>query len=452
MSNNWQQYFPTYSFDENKNRDIALEEYRACCKILENEEKIFDNLVKYIIVVGTAIISLITGMSEKIFSFFRMHKPIHISFFIISLIFLLFIFMTKNFSERKKSIIFAKRKIIILRRMLGIDYGTQEFLFKKGRFEGATMPFSIKLSSDYYLFFPIPVLCIISILCIGYTVNINLIYLILISIFSAVIILFLYRYWTLDLNENMFLVIFRILFRFLGLEFVDNFELVLYRAKLSKYEIIRHGINLDNLKKVLMAIEDKNFKSHKGIDCKALIRASISYCRKIPIINKIPCIKRIPYSGGSTITQQLFRTLFIKNMNKNKFIRKIAEILFSRFWFNHVLIKKYIYKNKEEELEIYLASVRFEKNVYGILSAMKHFYGNIYKTPTIAQSFFLVERISVVSGKMLPKIIDTINRLKADNIINNEDIKEINKIYNDMVENKKVIENKEILKKLGEFI
>lgn len=192
MSNNWQQYFPTYNFDENENRDIALEEYRACCKILENEEKIFDNLVKYIIVVGTAIISLITGMSEKIFLFFNMHKPIYISFVIISLIFLFFIFMTKNFSERKKSIVFAKRKIIILRRMLGIDYGTQEFLFKKGRFEGATMPFSIKLSSDYYLFFPIPILCIISILCIGYMGNINLLCLILISIFSAIIILFFF--------------------------------------------------------------------------------------------------------------------------------------------------------------------------------------------------------------------------------------------------------------------
>lgn len=250
----------------------------------------------------------------------------------------------------------------------------------------------------------------------------------------------------------MFLVIFRVLFRFFGLEFVDNFELVLYRAKLSKYEIIRHVVNLDNLKKILIAIEDKNFKSHKGIDYKALIRASISYCRKIPIINKISCIKKIPYSGGSTITQQLFRTLFIINMNKNKFVRKIAEILFSRFWFNNILIKNDISKNKEEELEIYLASVRFENNIYGILSAMKHFYGYIDKTPTIAQSFFLIERISVVSGKMLPKIIDTLNRLKRDNIINNEDIKEINKIYNDMVEKKKVVENKEILKKLIELI
>ena len=35
----WQQYFPTYQFDEQYNRDIALEEYKFCCKLLESEER-----------------------------------------------------------------------------------------------------------------------------------------------------------------------------------------------------------------------------------------------------------------------------------------------------------------------------------------------------------------------------------------------------------------------------
>ena len=65
----WQQYFPTYRFDEKQNRDIALEEYKFCCKLLENEEKIFDNLIKYMISFGTNAISFFTGMYEKIISF-----------------------------------------------------------------------------------------------------------------------------------------------------------------------------------------------------------------------------------------------------------------------------------------------------------------------------------------------------------------------------------------------
>ena len=79
---------------------------------------------------------------------------------------LFFTFMTKNFAERQKSIVFAKRKIIILRRMLGIDYGTQEFLFKKGMLEGANMPFNIKLKVNY-LYFIIPILCFVVLLVVN---------------------------------------------------------------------------------------------------------------------------------------------------------------------------------------------------------------------------------------------------------------------------------------------
>ena len=45
---------------------------------------------------------------------------------------------------------------------IGVDYGTQEFLFKKGILEGASMPFAIKLDFSY-LFLPILVLNAISI-------------------------------------------------------------------------------------------------------------------------------------------------------------------------------------------------------------------------------------------------------------------------------------------------
>lgn len=138
----WQQYFPTYHFNEDKNRDIALEEYKFCCKILESEERIFDNLIKYMLAFGAAIVSLLSGANKEIKKIFEnlTDNPNHLWFCIVVLAILFFVFMTKNFAERQKSIIFAKRKIIILRRMLGMDYGTQEFLFKKGMFEGANMP------------------------------------------------------------------------------------------------------------------------------------------------------------------------------------------------------------------------------------------------------------------------------------------------------------------------
>lgn len=436
MSKDWQQYFPTYRFDESKNRDIALEEYKACCKILESEEKIFDNLVKYIIAFGTILISLITGLNDKILILFKNYESIYWA--ILVLVFLFFLFMTKNFADKQKNIVFAKRKIVMLRRMLGIDYGTQEFLFKKGMLEGASMPFSIRLEFSY-LFLPILTLNAVLIFVIANIMNIP--YAIELTAILSIILFCLYMYWILDLNETMSLIVFRALFRVFGLEFVDNFEHILYRAKLAVYEAKRHKVNFNNLKEMLVAIEDRKFYQHSGVDCKAIARAMLSQCRKIPLLRNIKYIKNIPYCGGSTITQQLFRTLFIKNIDKKRIRRKFAEIIFARLWLNKTI-------NKDFQLEIYLVAVRFDRNVFGILAAMKHYYGKIIDTPTKAQSFFLIERISVVSQKMFPKIVDIAIRLKNEKHIDENDIKEIIHIYKSMIDKGSIIKNDEILQKL----
>lgn len=436
MSKDWQQYFPTYRFDESKNRDIALEEYKACCKILESEEKIFDNLVKYIITFGTILISLITGLNDKILILFKNYEYIDLAMLV--LVFLFFLFMTKNFADKQKNIVFAKRKIVMIRRMLGIDYGTQEFLFKKGMLDGASTPFSIKLDFSY-LFLPIFILNAVLIFVIANIMNIP--YTIELTAILSIILFCLYMYCILDLNETMSLIVFRALFRVFGLEFEDNFEDVLYRAKLAVYEIKRHKVNLKNLKEILITIEDRKFYSHNGVDCKATFRAFLSYCRKVPLLKHINFIKKIPYSGGSTITQQLFRTLFIKNIDKKKVRRKIAEIVFARLWLNKTI-------NKDFQLEIYSAQVRFDRGIYGILDAMKHYYGKIIANPTKAQSFFLIERISVISQKMFLRIVDTLDRLKKEKKLNEIDAKEIVHIYKLMIDKGSVIKDNEVLQKL----
>lgn len=445
----WKQYFPTYHFDENKNRDIALEEYKFCCKILESEEKIFDNLVKYVLAFGTIIISLLSSANKTIKEIFSAitNNTDYIWIGIAILMILFFIFMTKNFAERQKSIVFAKRKIIMLRRMLGIDYGTQEFLFKKGMLEGANMPFSIKLNVSY-LYFIIPILCFVALLVINIFLEYSLKYVLTLNILISVALYLFYIYCILDINETMSLVIVKFIFSKLGITFVDNLEHILYRAKLSVYECKRQGINLDNPKKILVTIEDKNFYQHKGIDYRAIGRALLSYARKIPYIKKIPYIAKIPFSGGSTITQQLFRTLFVENMNKKRLRRKLAEICLSRYWLNRILTKK-------DQLEIYLNAVRFDKQIFGIMQAMQHFYDcdKYIKNLSKAQAFFLIERISVISGTMLPKVIDTIARLENEKILDKQDIREIIDIYTKACDNEKIkaeFKNENILKKLRE--
>lgn len=251
----------------------------------------------------------------------------------------------------------------------------KNFYLKKGMLEGANMPFSIKLNVSY-LYFIIPILCFVALLVINIFLEYSLKYVLTLNILISVALYLFYIYCILDINETMSLVIFKFIFSKLGITFVDNLEHILYRAKLSVYECKRQGINLDNPKKILVAIEDKNFYQHKGIDYRAIGRALLSHARKIPYIKKIPYIAKIPFSGGSTITQQLFRTLFVENMNKKRLRRKLAEICLSRYWLNKILPKK-------DQLEIYLNAVRFDKQIFGIMQAMQHFYGNTnyIKTP-----------------------------------------------------------------------
>ncbi len=191
---------------------------------------------------------------------------------------------------------------------------------------------------------------------------------------------------------------------------------------MAKYETSRQKIKLDNLKKLLIFIEDKEFKEHRGISYKGIARAIISRFTTHKV-------------GGSTITQQLVRTLFIHDLHK-KYRRKIIELLFA-IWFNKVI-------SKDEQLEIYLSSVRFEKGVFGITEAMKYFWDDFIEEPTRAQSFFLIERVSnIKSSLLINKIVETINNAKEKNILQEQDVIELIEIYNIAITDKKIIAKKE---------
>jgi len=81
----------------------------------------------------------------------------------------------------------------------------------------------------------------------------------------------------------------------------QNTEYLIYRAKLATYETDRMKVSLTNLTKSLLFIEDRSFYKHSGVSFKAIGRGLLSLLK----------LKR--RSGGSTINQQLTRTLFILN-------------------------------------------------------------------------------------------------------------------------------------------
>ncbi len=113
----------------------------------------------------------------------------------------------------------------------------------------------------------------------------------------------------------------------------------------------------DALKETLLTIEDREFYSHHGISYKRILASGFDNLKNGRVV-----------SGGSTITQQLARTLFLDN--SESFFRKIKEAYIAK-----KIEKSY---DKNTILELYLNSVYFGHNLYGIDSA-SHFYFN--KTP-----------------------------------------------------------------------
>ena len=143
----------------------------------------------------------------------------------------------------------------------------------------------------------------------------------------------------------------------LGSYFVENRSNVVY-SDLSPY-----------LPQALVSIEDERFEKHSGIDSKSLFRVAFGVLTG----NK--------KGGGSTITQQLAKNLFPRDENLSTVrlvIRKFQE------WITAVKLE-YNY-SKDEIIAMYLNTVAFGHNAYGIRSAAKTFFDKDPKSLNIEES------------------------------------------------------------------
>ena len=214
----------------------------------------------------------------------------------------------------------------------------------------------------------------------------------------------------------------RLISKIFRIKLVKHFEYVLYRLKLSVCENERLKYNVEKIKEMLIEIEDIRFYKHHGVDIKSLIRSFLSMFKFYR--NK----KGILKNGGSTITMQLCRTLFIP-ANQNVFLRKIIEIILT-FWIESQF-------SKDEILDFYLVSVRFEKKINGIAAAKKYFFPELENHYfSYEESFFLVERLSnVTSSYRLERVDSILERITIKDKINKTEL--IN-LYKKMEDNKKI--------------
>jgi len=122
-------------------------------------------------------------------------------------------------------------------------------------------------------------------------------------------------------------------------------------------------------KDVMLVTEDKKFYSHKGVDYAANIRAFYYLIKNKGEITQ----------GGSTITQQLARGIYLTN--EVSYERKLVEIFLA--W---ELEERY---SKQEILEYYLNTIYFGNGYYGIQAAAYGYFGRSVKDLSLSETVFI---------------------------------------------------------------
>ena len=148
-------------------------------------------------------------------------------------------------------------------------------------------------------------------------------------------------------------------------------EWVMYQTLYSDGEN-RIWIDLENIpqymKDAAIAIEDKRFKKHNGVDFRGTVRAILSTLTGRGV------------QGGSTITQQLIKN--VTGDNESTVKRKVVEIYRAL-----ELEKRY---DKDQILESYLNRICLGQSCYGVEAAARTYFGKSASELTLAQSASLI--------------------------------------------------------------
>jgi penicillin-binding protein 1A len=122
------------------------------------------------------------------------------------------------------------------------------------------------------------------------------------------------------------------------------------------------------LRNAVIAVEDARFYSHFGVDLKGIARAAYANFRRGRVVE-----------GGSTITQQLAKVLFLTP--DRSFSRKVKEALLAL-----ELEKRY---SKDRLLELYLNQIYMGHGAYGVEAAARTYFGKSVQDLTLSEAALL---------------------------------------------------------------
>ncbi|MEP3280152.1 MAG: PBP1A family penicillin-binding protein [Stappiaceae bacterium] len=153
----------------------------------------------------------------------------------------------------------------------------------------------------------------------------------------------------------------------------------------------------DYLIKATLATEDRRFFDHFGIDFIGTARAMVANVRAKSVVQ-----------GGSSITQQLAKNLFLSN--ERTLQRKVKEAYLA-FWLEATLTKR-------EILKLYLDRAYMGAGTFGVVAAADFYFGKSVKELTLAESAMLAGLYKAPT-KYAPHSNLPAARLRANEVLGN---------------------------------
>ncbi|MBO7195016.1 MAG: transglycosylase domain-containing protein [Alistipes sp.] len=170
----------------------------------------------------------------------------------------------------------------------------------------------------------------------------------------------------------------------IGTFFVQNRSYIQYEDLFpedSTQHIALDGHMVPPVVAALIATEDERFRSHSGIDIPSLFRVGI----------KTIVLRDHSQGGGSTITQQLAKNLFPRDTVRDRGkIGRTMKLVQSKFkeWITAIKLEHNY--TKEEIAAMYLNTVAYGSNAYGIKSAASTFFGKAPNELNLQEAAMLV--------------------------------------------------------------
>jgi penicillin-binding protein 1A len=146
----------------------------------------------------------------------------------------------------------------------------------------------------------------------------------------------------------------------------------------------------------VVAVEDRRFYHHFGLDPLGLLRAAWVNATAGRIVQ-----------GGSTITQQVAKTLFLTNARTIK--RKVQEVMLT-LWLEH-------HFTKQEILEIYLNRVYLGSGAWGMDAAAKMYFAVSARRLTLAQAAVLAG-LPKAPSRFNPRVNPAAARTRGKDVLN----------------------------------